>query len=521
MKQITIGSRGSDLALWQANFVKSELEKRGHEVTIQIIRTQGDNIQHLSFDKLEGKGFFTKEIEDALLSNTVDLAVHSHKDLETSQPMGLDIAAVSARADRRDVLVIRSAVVDPSQRWGLPKNARVGTSSARRKGQLRFHRPDVSTVDIRGNVPTRVRKLFDESLDAIVLAKAGLDRLDLAPEGAQVVPLDPNVFVPAPAQGALAIQIREDDDALRSVLQVLNDDTSKACTQLERAILAGLDGGCQLPFGASASQRGDRFELDVAYATEVGAPVRMLHLSGTAQDRLPQRALHWLRGGEHPAPSVYLSRHPSDAGHLPNMFERWSIPFEAQSQIDIRTVESVLPEGRFDWVFFSSRNAVDAFFSRHAIVPGQKVAAIGPGTARKIKRYCTPDFVGKGTETDQTAYDFASHVGNASVLFAVGNRSRRTVQSALSAGQVTEVTMYETVHVPKAVGTPEIAVFTSPSNVEAFAEANAFTPGMKAIAAGRATAQALQSKGVEPSTVLTSMSSAAVARAIFTEMLGL
>ena len=518
---IVIGSRGSRLALWQANHVQSVLTAHGHSSEIKIIQTRGDRIQDLSFDKLEGKGFFTKEIEAALLSGEIDLAVHSHKDLETSQPEGLGIAAVSARADHRDVLVIRNAVLDPAQRWGLPEHARVGTSSARRKGQLHFYRPDVQTVDIRGNVPTRLRKLFDEGLDAIVLAKAGLDRLELVPEDAQVVPLDPKAFVPAPAQGALAIQIREDEQALRDVLQVLNDDTAKACTELEREILAGLDGGCQLPFGASAIQNGDRFELDVAYAPEVDAPLRMLHLSGTAQDQLAQQALHWLKGGAHPTPAVYLSRHAKDAGHLPDMFERWSIPFEAQSQIEIRTVKGALPEGPFDWVFFSSRNAVDAFFAQHALLSGQKVGAIGPGTARKLERHCTLDFVGKGTETDQTAHDFAAHVGDASVLFAVGNRSRRTVQAALPAEQVTELTVYETAHVPQRVETPEIAVFTSPSNVEAFAEANAFAPGIKTIAAGRATAQALQSKGVEPSAVLTSMSSAAVARAIFTEMLGL
>ena len=211
MKKVIIGSRGSDLALWQAHFVKGELEKLNCTVEINIITTQGDRIQDLSFDKLEGKGFFTKEIEEALLNKTIDLAVHSHKDLETNPPAGLSIACVSERANPADLLLIRNSSVDTTQKWGLKIDAVVGTSSARRKAQMAHFRNDVTLKDLRGNVPTRIQKLRDGGYDAILLAKAGIDRLGLDLSEFHCVTLDPTEFVPAPAQGVLGLQIRSED----------------------------------------------------------------------------------------------------------------------------------------------------------------------------------------------------------------------------------------------------------------------------------------------------------------------
>ncbi|MEC7005756.1 MAG: hydroxymethylbilane synthase, partial [Bacteroidota bacterium] len=177
-RNIIIGSRGSELALWQANYVKDQLKSIGLSSTIKIIKTKGDQIQHLSFDKIEGKGFFTKEIENELLSNKIDLAVHSLKDLETNQPEGLCIAAVPTRENPADCLLINSKGFDRKQDLNLKDSAVVGTSSARRKNQLLFFREDLQLRDLRGNVPTRVDKLRKGEYDAIVLAKAGLNRLD-------------------------------------------------------------------------------------------------------------------------------------------------------------------------------------------------------------------------------------------------------------------------------------------------------------------------------------------------------
>ncbi len=249
MQHIQIGSRGSDLALWQANHVKNQLEQLGYSVDITIITTQGDAIQDLSFDKLEGKGFFTKEIELALLEKSIDLAVHSHKDLETNQPEGLIIACVSEREDPADLLLVAKSAVDSACLWDLKENAVIGTSSARRKSQVVGFREDVSIKDLRGNVPTRIQKLREGQYDAILLAKAGVDRLKIDLSEFHVVVLDPTEFIPAPAQGVLALQIREEDEALFTLLQKMNHSTVQNQIAIERKVLNLMKGGCQLPLG--------------------------------------------------------------------------------------------------------------------------------------------------------------------------------------------------------------------------------------------------------------------------------
>jgi len=249
MQHIRIGSRGSDLALWQANHVRKQLENLGCSVDITVIKTQGDAIQHLSFDKLEGKGFFTKEIEQALLTNQVDLAVHSHKDLETTPPEELVIACVSEREDPSDLLLIAKTAVNASQHWGLKDGAIVGTAAARRKSQVVRYRADVEIRDLRGNVPTRIQKLRDGGYDAILLAKAGVDRLQIDLSEFHVHVLDPEEFVPAPAQGVLALQIRKSDQSLFEILQKMNHPEVQKRIAVERKVLNLMDGGCQLPLG--------------------------------------------------------------------------------------------------------------------------------------------------------------------------------------------------------------------------------------------------------------------------------
>jgi len=265
-RTIIIGSRGSDLALWQANFVQSRLTAAGYLSEIHIIKTQGDIIQHLSFDKMEGKGFFTKEIEDALHSKSIDLAVHSHKDLETTDPPGLCIAAIPNRADARDVLLIQKSSHQPGKKFEIAENAIVGTSSARRKSQLLHHLPNIELKDLRGNVPTRINKLREGNYDAILLAKAGIDRLQLDLSEFICLPLPPTEFIPAPAQGALGLQIRVDDDYLKEAMKALHDSELAIPVEAERAVLRSIHGGCQVPMGAYCVKSGDEFSLHVAYA---------------------------------------------------------------------------------------------------------------------------------------------------------------------------------------------------------------------------------------------------------------
>ena len=278
MKHVIIGSRGSDLALWQAHFVKSELERLGCSVELHIIKTKGDKIQNLSFDKLEGKGFFTKEIEDALLTKEIDLAVHSHKDLETNPPEGLIISSVSDRANPADILLINKNSIDNSQKWGLKKGAIVGTSSARRKSQMLKYRSDVVINDLRGNVPTRINKLRQGDYNAILLAKAGVDRLETDLSEFVEIVLNPAEFVPAPAQGVLGLQIRESDQELNDILQKMNFPDVQKRINLERNVLNLLDGGCQLPLGVYCNEMN---ELYVSYAETIDGPCHALKYNVT------------------------------------------------------------------------------------------------------------------------------------------------------------------------------------------------------------------------------------------------
>lgn len=237
-----IGTRGSQLARWQAEWVQARLAENGVQSELVVIKTQGDAEVDRPLHELEGTGFFTKEIEDALLEQRIDVAVHSLKDLPTTLPPGLALAAIPARHDPREALVNGRSL------QALPKGTRVGTSSLRRVAQVRFLRPDLEVVPLRGNVPTRIRKVESrEGLDAALLAIAGLERLGLGGKGTLVDPLD---VMPAPGQGALGIEIRSGDTATRKSLEPLHDRESAAAVLAERALLAALGGGCQAPVAA-------------------------------------------------------------------------------------------------------------------------------------------------------------------------------------------------------------------------------------------------------------------------------
>lgn len=237
-----IGTRGSQLARWQAEWVRARLAERGVVAELVVIKTRGDAEVDRPLHELEGKGFFTKEIEDALLAGRIDLAVHSLKDLPTDLPPGLTLGVIPARHDPREALVNGTTIAE------LPAGTRVGTSSLRRIAQIRFLRPDLEVVPLRGNVPTRVRKVETrDGLDAALLALAGLERLDL---GAKATVVDALDVMPAPGQGALGIEIRADDRATRTALRPLHDPASAAAVTAERALLAALGGGCQAPVAA-------------------------------------------------------------------------------------------------------------------------------------------------------------------------------------------------------------------------------------------------------------------------------
>jgi len=287
---IRIGTRGSDLALWQAHYLADQLKENGYESVIKIIKTRGDKIQNLSFDKIEGKGFFTKEIEDELLAHEVDVAIHSMKDLPTAQPGGLVISGVSNRAAVQDILIIKKSAVDSTQALSVKKGGIIGTSSIRRKSFMQHLRKDVNFHDIRGNVPTRVQKLRDGDMDAIILAKAGVDRLNLYLEDLHVHVLNPMEFVPAPAQGVLAYQTRENDIETRKVVQKIHVRDVSTLTNVERTILKLFDGGCHLALGAYCTKDANQFyHCYGMYASSLEEQPKFVRLSQSTTHRLAER----------------------------------------------------------------------------------------------------------------------------------------------------------------------------------------------------------------------------------------
>jgi hydroxymethylbilane synthase len=283
MASLRIGSRGSQLALWQANHIAALLRARGHEIEIEIIHTTGDKITDVPLAQVGtkgglGKGIFTKEIEEALAAGRVDLAVHSLKDLPTELPPGFELAAITEREDPRDAFCSRlySRIED------LPRSARVGTSSLRRQAQLKAIRPDLDIHPLRGNVDTRLRKLEQGEYDAIILASAGLKRLGKAGLIKQIIPAE--IMCPAAGQGALGIEIRVGDSATGQHLAFLNDPLARAATTCERALLSRLGGGCQVPIGAFAEIRNGKLRLDAIVADPDGSKLLRESRDGDLND---------------------------------------------------------------------------------------------------------------------------------------------------------------------------------------------------------------------------------------------
>lgn len=271
-----IGTRGSALARTQTDWVRKYLEQAlGTSIEVQIISTQGDRVTDRPLRELEGSGYFTKELEEALLDGRVDVAVHSYKDMPSKCPDGLVLAAVSAREEANDLLIMRSEIATmPAEDFWLSEEALVGTSAVRREAQLKALRPDLRTKDLRGNVPTRLTKLHNGEFDAILLASAGVRRLGFDLTEFNVQKLPPSLFVPAPGQGALAIQMRADDERIPLVRNAIHNEESWIATRIEREVQALFGGGCGLPLGAHACRKDGKWVLEGFWFSACTGPVR-------------------------------------------------------------------------------------------------------------------------------------------------------------------------------------------------------------------------------------------------------
>ena len=275
--KIRVGTRGSNLALIQTNWAIDRLKEKFPEVEfeVKIIKTKGDKILHLSLDKIGDKGLFVKEIESQLLEGEIDLAVHSMKDMPAEVVEGLKFAAVPKREDPRDVIILREGLNSFDE---LPIGATIGTGSKRRKYQLLRKRPDLNIVPIRGNIETRISKIESENLDGIVLAASGVIRADLEEKITEFLPVD--LMIPAPAQGALALEIREIDEELEKMIDAIKDEISQIQTDAERSYLAGIDGSCHIPMGAYCEVDGEKLTLTGIFGDEDGEKITVASLEG-------------------------------------------------------------------------------------------------------------------------------------------------------------------------------------------------------------------------------------------------
>jgi hydroxymethylbilane synthase len=501
-RKLIIGTRGSELALWQANFVKDSLAAINITAELKIIKTQGDRILNLSFDKLEGKGFFTKELEEELLAGTIDLAVHSHKDLPTENPPGLIIAAVSEREDPSELLLILKDCVDVHQKLSVKYGAIVGTSSNRRKAQLLAYRPDLEIEELRGNVPTRIGKLRDEKYDAIMLAKAGVSRLNIDLSEFHVEELTPAELIPAPAQGALAIQIREADQELFEALQALHHPDVAEELAVERTVLKLFGGGCHLPLGCYCRKEDDVYQVFTSKADEGDEFPDRVFLKSDTTDGLAQKVVAMFDTNRKLAQSVFITRDLSEQSYFRKAMEKHGINIDARSLI--RTVPVINKLDPYilrdiNWIFFSSKNAVEYFFALKPQLSNKvKFGVMGSGSEDTLRRNGHfAAYVGESGDTAEVAADFATLANGTKVLFPGAEGSLRSIQQGLSAEtKIIDLTVYETVIEEQVEGTgDDVLVFTSPSNVEAYFQDNLLEPNQQVIAIGKSTGKKFDEMG--------------------------
>ncbi len=497
MKKIILGSRGSDLALWQAHYVKKQLEDLQLNVDLKIIVTQGDRIQHLSFDKLEGKGFFTKEIEDALLNREIDLAVHSLKDLPTSSPEGLQIAALSYREDPRDVLLIRKGAYQALAQFGLAGNAVVGTSSARRKAQLLTFFPHITIKDLRGNVPTRVQKCRDGMYDAIVLAAAGIGRLQLDLSDFEVVYLDPKSFIPAPAQGVLGLQIRANEPELEAILKQIHRADVAETVAIEREILASFEGGCHMPLGVYCEKNGSSYTVYTAKSNEASALPVYLRLNGEQSGELVAETLNL--ANKQRKSSILITKNAVELTALARLLAAHGMDARFQSLIQTKAVP-VTHWPSCDWVFFGSRNAVRHALQLHPpLLEHKKIGAVGPGTAKELQKLgFQPHFIGDVADVEQVAVTFMRAIqAGENVLLPLGEQSEKTlVRSWENKLALETVVVYTTSqHIVDQLPQTDYVLFTSPSNAKSWVAQGGKIDHTIAIAMGKTTADQLEQLG--------------------------
>lgn len=490
---LIVGTRASQLALWQTNHVIAALQEAWPDLTcaVRTFSTTGDQILDRPLPAIGGKGLFTEALENALRAGEIDIAVHSLKDLPVADPPGLTVGAVLSRADVRDILISRTGDTLET----LPQGAVVGTSSLRRQAQLLAARPDLQVRSIRGNVETRIRKVLDGEYDAAVLAAAGVTRLGLDQQGGELLPL--GEMLPAPGQGALAVQCRAGDEAVFAALAAVNDESARAAVTAERSFLLALGGGCAVPVAAYARAENGGWRLDGLVADPAGAPLVRVSAYGADPLRLGQELAEQaeLAGAGHILDRVkplrgrriVITRSAAQAGSFADQLaalgaEPLLFPVITFVPRDFEEVAGFLRAlDRYRWVVFTSANAVRFYFEVYDRLsdppPLPKVAAVGQITADLLaQRGITPDYVPEVFTGEALALGLGDLTGQRILLPRALAGRPEIVQILREQGaDVDDVPLYETVTaVPTAEAVAEIrrgidaVTFTSPSSVRNF-----------------------------------------------------
>jgi len=495
-------------------------ERTGAVCDIQIIRTKGDRIDDVAFEQIEGKGFFTKEIEDALLSGRIDIAVHSLKDLPTESPAGLAVAAIPQRAAPNDVLLVRPEFHDPEcPPLQLRAGARVGTSSVRRRAQLATLQPSVTAEPLRGNVPTRIRRLLEGQCDAIVLAAAGIDRLQIHTPDLVRVTLPIETFVPAPGQGALAIQIRSDDPERRELVATLHDPDTAEAVNAERSLLSRFGGGCSLPLGASVRREGSSLSMSAFWKADNSPAVRVTR-RGTSISTLRDIVYRALCGDATPlgGQRVIVTRSSLESDPLVGGLrdlgaEVVSFPVICIAATPVGEADTGVREAldSYDWVLFASANAVEHFWGRLGTwgmdFPAKaRIGAVGPGTARALlERGRTADYVPEDHISDALLEGILSRCKAGSrILIPCARHGRDVLDKGLVAAghQVSRYHVYETRATDpglldrQSLDGAHYVLFASPSAVRYFLDAAPLPKEARVVSIGPVTSAAARELGL-------------------------
>jgi len=543
---LRIGTRGSKLALFQAYQVKDELQLHypDAEFIIEIIKTKGDKILDVALSKIGDKGLFTKEIEESLFKHEIDLAVHSLKDLPTVFPEGAKLGAVLKRGDIRDALISTNGrkVAD------LTADDVIATSSLRRKAQLLRINKDFKIVEIRGNVNTRIRKMEEGHCDVMVMAAAGLQRLEMAEYITDL--FEPEVMIPACSQGAIAIEIRENDTVTEEIISKINDEATLIATNSERAFLRTLEGGCQIPVGSYTRIDGDTFHITGFISSIDGTQ----YIKDSAEGNISQamyismklaKSLYNRGGGDilkairnenilfeqsnvSLKDKVIISTRALEPGDsLPDILKACgakSLSFPmieiTPSPLDSQKIEQLSHLEHFDWIFFTSKNGVINFFKHLIDVKGNtelpktvKLAVIGYKSGLELEYYgYTPTIICDENTSDELLVQFYKKYQpqNLNILLSLGNLADNTLSNRLSTeNTVHRINVYQTVkpdHAnPEIIeiiknGLYDLIVFTSPSTFTNFY--SYFKPDqlgkLKMISIGMTTTKAIQEAGFEP-----------------------